>query len=200
MSEQLSWDERYIRDELPWDTGCPDTYLVRTVSRWPMCRGAVLDIGCGTGTNSIWLAGQGFDVTGIDVSREAVAIAKRRAEEEGVACRYICDDFLTIGIAPESQQFIFDRGCFHAMREDAQRRAFVSRAAESLSVGGLWLSMIGNSDDPFPDEGPPKLSALQIATAMEPAFEILHLESCMIESRRGRPPRFWQCLARKRSV
>ena len=80
--------------------------------------------------------------------------------------------------------FIFDRGCFHAMREE-ERTGFVVRAAESLSSGWLWLSMIGNADDPFPDEGPPKLSALEIAEAMEPAFEILHLESCMIESQAG---------------
>jgi len=197
MSEQNRWDERYISDELPWDTGCPDTYLVRVVSRWPLHRGAVLDIGCGTGTSSIWLAEQGFDVIGVDVSKEAVAIAEKRACDEEIVCRFLCDDFLTVGVEAESQQFLFDRGCFHSM-DNEKRPAFVSRAAELLVSNGLWLSMIGNADDTFRDHGPPRLSALQIAEAMEPAFEILHLESCMIESRRGRPPRFWQCLVRKR--
>jgi cyclopropane fatty-acyl-phospholipid synthase-like methyltransferase len=197
MPEQTRWDERYVRDELPWDTGCPDTYLVRVVSRWPVHRGRVLDIGCGTGTNTIWLAEQGFEVIGIDVSSEAIVRAEKRVVREDVACSFLCDDFLTVDIELESQQFLFDRGCLHSM-DDEKRPAFVSRAAELLVAGGMWLSMIGNLDDPFPDEGPPKLSALQIAEAMEPKFEILHLESCMIESRRGRPPRFWQCLVKKR--
>lgn len=198
MSGQEGWDERYIRDELPWDTGCPDTYLVRMVTRWPWHRGTVLDIGCGTGTNSLWLCGQGFTVTGIDISKEAISLAGKRGFEQGLVCQFICGDFLTVDLAPGSQEFLFDRGCFHTMRNEQQRRAFVARAATLLPTGGLWLSMIGNADDPLHDQGPPKFSALQIATAVEPAFEILHLESCMIESRRGRPPRFWQCLLKKR--
>lgn len=199
MTEKTDWDERYVRNEIPWDTGCPDTYLVRTVSHWPVHRGKVLDVGCGTGTNSIWLAGQGFEVTGIDISGEAIAIARRRAADEGASCRFLCDDFLTVNIDAESQQFIFDRGCFHAMREEEQRIAFVRRISDSLSEAGLWLSMIGNADDLHQDQGPPKLSARQITQAVEPFFEILQLESCMIESRLGKPPRFWQCLARKRT-
>lgn len=198
MAEQKSWDERYSSNELPWDTGRPDTYLVRMVSRWPVRRGVVLDIGCGTGTNSLWLARQGFEVTGLDISQEAVAMARKRADEEGVACRFVCGDFLTNDIVPASVGFVFDRGCFHAVQEE-DRNVFVDQVAQLLTPDGLWLSMIGNADDPMQDKGPPKLSARDITAAMEPAFEILHLESCMIESRMGQPPRFWQCLLRKRS-
>ncbi len=197
MTEQKSWDERYSSDELPWDTGRPDTYLVRMVSRWPLHQGSVLDIGCGTGTNSLWLARQGFEVTGLDISKEAVAIARKRASEEGIECGFVCDDFLTAGVPATSVQFVFDRGCFHSVKEE-QREAFVERVAELLDPGGLWLSMIGNADDPVQDKGPPKLSAREITTAVEPEFEILHLESCMIESRLGQAPRFWQCLLKKR--
>jgi len=198
MVEKNRWDKRYVSGDLPWDTGCPDTYLVRLVSRWPECRGTVLEIGCGTGTNSIWLAEQGFDVIGLDLSAEAVAIARRHADKKGTACRFVCGDFLDCDLEKESCFFLFDRGCLHSMPDDEQRLAFAGRVAEMLSPGGLWLSMIGNADDPVRDQGPPKLSALQIATVMEPLFEILNLESCMIESRLGRSPRFWQCLLRKR--
>lgn len=195
--EKPDWDERYRQDELPWDTGRPDTYLVRMVSRWPLHRGNVLDIGCGTGTNSLWLAGQGFAVTGLDISKEAIAIARKRAAEEGVDCCFVCDDFLTSTISGGSVGFVFDRGCFHSV-QGKQRNLFVERVAELLDSGGLWLSLIGNADDPVQDKGPPKLSARAITEAMEPVFEILHLESCMLESRLGSPPRFWQCLLRKR--
>jgi len=196
--QKNQWDERYVSGDLPWDTGCPDTYLVQMVSRWPICRGLVLDIGCGTGTNSIWLAQQGFDVIGLDLSAEAIAIATKRAAEQGVSCRFTSSDFLDFEVEDWACFFLFDRGCFHSMPDEEARRAFAARAADVLSPGGLWLSMIGNIDDPLQDQGPPKLSARQIATLLEPFFEILNLQSCMIESRRGEPPRFWQCLLRKR--
>ena len=193
------WNERYVSGDLPWDTGSPDTYLVEMVSRWPMCRGRVLDVGCGTGTNSIWLARQGFEVIGLDISGEAIGIARRRAEGQGVSCRFVREDFLHFDAGGGEYIFLFDRGCFHSIPTEKGRRSFASRAAQLLSPHGLWLSMIGNSDDPMPDQGPPKLSALEIATFMEPLFEILHLSSCMIESRGGdEPPRFWQCLLKKR--
>ncbi len=192
------WDKRYVSGDLPWDTGCPDTYLVQMVSRWPLCRGRVLDIGCGTGTNSIWLARQGFEVVGLDLSGEAIGIARRRAEEQAVSCRFVCEDFLQFDAKDGEYVFLFDRGCFHSIPTDKGRRLFAARAAQVLASCGLWLSMIGNSDDPLLDQGPPKLSALEIATFMEPLFEILYLGSCMIESKWGDPPRFWQCLLKKR--
>ena len=193
------WNERYVSGDLPWDTGSPDTYLVEMVSRWPLCRGRVLDVGCGTGTNSIWLARQGFEVVGLDISAEAIGIASRRAEEQGDSCRFVNEDFLHFDVGDGEYIFLFDRGCFHSIPTEKGRRSFVARAAQVLSPCGLWLSMIGNNDDPLSDQGPPKLSALEIATFMEPLFEILHLSSCMIESRGGgEPPRFWQCLLKKR--
>ena len=197
MSEQARWDKRYSSDELPWDTGRPDMYLVGMVSRWPLHQGKVLDIGCGTGTNSLWLAGQGFEVTGLDISKEAVDIARLRAQDENIDCQFICDNFLTSSFPANSMQFIFDRGCFHSVKPE-QRRDFVERAAELLHPGGLWLSLIGNADDAEQEQGPPKLSARAVTEAMEPAFEILYLESCMLESRLDRPPRFWRCLLKKR--
>jgi len=196
-SEEKSWDERYRTGELPWDTGRPDLYLVALVSKWPMVRGKALDIGCGTGTNSLWLARQGFEAIGMDVAEEAIAMARQRAVDQEVGCTFVCDDFLTADIAADSVSFAFDRGCLHTIAEE-QREAFVKRVAALLVPGGLWLSLIGNADDSRPDKGPPKLSASAVASAVEPVFEILEMESCLLESRLENAPRFWRCLFRKR--
>ena len=192
------WDQRYAKDDLPWDTGRPDTYLVRTVSRWPVRHGTVLDVGCGTGTNTIWLARQGFDAIGIDISARAVEIARERAAGAGVVCRFIHDDFLTSAIESEPCVFVFDRGCFHAAAGEEGRVAFARRVASCLRRDGLWLSLVGNADDEIRDKGPPRLTAREIATAVEPVFKILAIEACLIESRMEPAPRFWQCLYRKR--
>jgi len=198
MRDKQHWDERYEQDDLPWDTGHPDTYLVRMVSRWPKLAGNVLEIGCGTGSNSIWLAEQGFQVTGLDISSSAIAIAKERAAEKGVDCRLLVDDFFSCPFADAPFTFVFDRGCFHSAAGEEGRAKFVDRVASCLGTGGLWFSLIGNSDQVFEGKGPPRLSATAIAGSVESAFEILNLESCLLESRHQASPRFWQCLMRLR--
>lgn len=198
MRDKQQWDERYEQDNLPWDTGHPDTYLVRTVSRWPKFAGNVLEIGCGTGTNSIWLAEQGFQVTGLDISSSAIAIAKDRAAERGVICRFLADDFLSSPVGNAPFTFVFDRGCFHSTTGEEGRAKFVDRMVSCLGRDGLWFSLMGNSDEIVEGKGPPRLSAAEIAISVESAFEILKLESCLLESRSPVSPRFWQCLMRVR--
>ncbi|MCI5126573.1 MAG: class I SAM-dependent methyltransferase [Candidatus Electrothrix sp. AR5] len=83
MRKKTDWDKRYEENDLPWDSGKPDIALTNLVAQWPVCTGKVLDIGCGTGTNAIWLAQQGFEVTGLDISDKAIALAKKNAPSTG---------------------------------------------------------------------------------------------------------------------
>lgn len=200
MQEKHEWEERYGQKKTPWDTGRPDSHLVRLVAAWPKTGGRVLEVGCGTGTNAVWLAQQGFQVTGLDFSSKAVELAKQRAEQNGAQCSFAADDFLSW--QPEGGPFslLFDRGCFHCMGTDEQRSRFVSQAAACLESGGLWFSLIGNSDQQMAGEGPPRLSAAQLCASVEPSFEVLRLESCFFDSSNNPPEllRFWQCLMRVR--
>src|SRR5262245_44752761 len=110
-----SWNDSYASGEpLPWDTGVPDPLLVEMIESRAITPGRTLDIGCGTGTNAVFLAERGFDVLGVDISE--VAIEKARARAHG-RCRFEVVDFLAA--APAGQfDFVFDRGCFHAFDED----------------------------------------------------------------------------------
>ena len=56
------WNERYEQGDLPWDSAEPDDHLVQFVRDRKLAHGRALDVGCGTGTNALWLAEQGFDV------------------------------------------------------------------------------------------------------------------------------------------
>lgn len=75
------WDDRYAERERIW-SGRPNQALVDTVGDLPP--GRALDLGCGEGADSIWLAERGWQVTGVDVSATAVARARAHAEERGV--------------------------------------------------------------------------------------------------------------------
>ena len=73
------WDLAYYSGA-PWDSGDPADELVELVQSGRMKAGRALDIGCGTGTNVLYLAEKGFDVSGVDISKIAIrkVIAKAR--------------------------------------------------------------------------------------------------------------------------
>lgn len=201
MRDKKDWNKRYDENDLPWDSGRPDTRLMALLAHWPRCRGRALDIGCGTGTNAVWLAEQGFDVTGLDISTSAIAMAKKRSADKGVECTFLADNFLDCSSDQGKFSLIFDRGCFHSVGEEEQRRQFVRQAASCLEAGGLWFSLIGNKDQPQVEgtQGPPRLSAAQICADVEADFEILRLGSSFGDSAvQPIPLRFWECLMRLR--
>ena len=84
MFEPPSWEERYAGEEQIW-SGQPNQQLVCEVSA--LTPGTALDVGCGEGGDVIWLARQGWRVTGADFSANGLARAARHAEEAGVADR-----------------------------------------------------------------------------------------------------------------
>ena len=89
-----SFRERYRSGDTPWDIGQPDFNLVEVVTKHPIPSCKALDIGCGTGDNSIWLAQNGFQVIGTDTSNIALEKAKEKASKANVQCDFILVDFL----------------------------------------------------------------------------------------------------------
>jgi SAM-dependent methyltransferase len=83
---QDTWDQRYTSAERVW-SGQPNGALVTETSGLPP--GRVLDVGCGEGADAVWLAGQGWDVTALDVSGVALERAARHAEQAQVTVRWV---------------------------------------------------------------------------------------------------------------
>ena len=84
MFEPASWEERYSSEEKIW-SGRPNAQLVAEVTG--LAPGTALDVGCGEGGDVIWLAEQGWRVTGADFSANGLARAAGHAEEAGVTDR-----------------------------------------------------------------------------------------------------------------
>ena len=82
--EPPAWDERYTGTGTIW-SGNPNAQLAAEASG--LTPGTALDVGCGEGGDVIWLAQQGWRVTGADFSANGLARAARHAEEAGVADR-----------------------------------------------------------------------------------------------------------------
>src|SRR5580693_3225201 len=191
-----SWNESYAAGELPWDTGEPEPLLVEFVTAGRIRPTRTLEIGAGTGTNSLWLAERGFEVLGIDVAPLAVKKATAKLDGRDLGCRFQSLDFLTASPPAGPFQFVFDRGCFHVFDEPEERVRFAAKVAAALAPGGLWLSLIGSTEGPPREVGPPRRSAREVILAIEPALEIVELRTAEFRSHGAKA---WFCLARRRN-
>jgi SAM-dependent methyltransferase len=190
------WNESYESGELPWDTGEPEPLLVEYVTSGRVQPTRTLEIGAGTGTNSLWLAERGFEVLGIDVAPLAVERANAKLNGRRSGCHFATLDFLAASPPGGPFEFIFDRGCFHVFDEPEERARFSARVAAALAPGGLWLSLIGSTEGPPREVGPPRRSAREVILAIEPELEIVELRSTEF---RGHGAKAWFCLARRRT-
>lgn len=200
MTVEDHYRNRYKSGDTPWDVGRPDFNLMETVAEYNISPCKALDVGCGTGDNSIWLAQNHFQVTGTDVSDIALEKAKEKASQAEVACEFMLIDFLGSKIKGLPFGFIFDRGCFHSFASEDARKKFAKNVADHLERAGLWLTIVGNADEDRQGPGPPQRTARDIVLAVEPYFEILLLKSTCFGSNRPNPPRAWRCLMQKRKV
>jgi SAM-dependent methyltransferase len=201
MTER-AWNEDYLQGFTPWDTSTPEPTLVDFVRSTGVTSGRALDVGCGTGTHALWLASQGFEVIGVDISPRAIELARARAGDAQTrgAIRFDVLDFLAS--TPDGGPFdlVFDRGVFHVFDAAEDRSRFAAQVASCLAPGGSWLSLIGSTEGPPREEGPPRRSARDIANAIEPVLEIVELRGSIFDPDRPVPPRAWTCVSRPRSV
>jgi SAM-dependent methyltransferase len=199
---QHDWNANYASNELPWDTGAPDPFLVEAIEAEIVPRGRALDIGCGTGTNALWLAAKGFDVLGLDLAPLAIERAKAKAKAVTPApqCRFEARDFLADELPPPGFQLIFDRGCFHVFDKREQQAEFAARVARLLAPDGVWLSLIGSTEGPAREMGPPRRNAREIVGAIEPSLQLVGLRAIEFEAIPGAktPPKAWLCVASRR--
>jgi SAM-dependent methyltransferase len=194
-----TWNDHYASGHLPWDTGNPEPMLTAFITAGRVAPTRMLEVGSGTGTNAIWLAERGFDVLGIDVSPLAVEAARTKLAGRAVRCRFETRDFLAEPTGGGPFDFVFDRGTFHVFDEPEQRALFAERVAAVLAPGGRWLSLIGSTEGPPREVGPPRRSARDVAAAIEPVLEIVELS--MAEFADGPVPfKAWVCLAGRRAT
>lgn len=198
MPSHPTFQERYKQEITPWETHRVDRALVQFIKQTKLAPCTVLDAGCGTGNNGIWLAKQGFAVTGWDFVIKAIVAAKTKAEQAGVTCSFEQTDMFNLPPNPGTFDFIFDRGLFHCCKSSNQLDDFVEIIAKLLRQNGIWLSLIGNADETRSGDGPPQLTATQITRLTEPLFYIESLTASFFDSDQQPPPKNWICQMRKR--
>lgn len=127
------WNKRYSGSELLW-TAEPNRFLVaETESLTP---GRALDLACGEGRNTVWLAERGWEVTGVDFADVGLEKARALAAARGVDATWVEADLL--GYDPP--HLAFDLVAILYLQLPAEERADVLRkAAAAVAPGGTLL-------------------------------------------------------------
>jgi 2-polyprenyl-3-methyl-5-hydroxy-6-metoxy-1,4-benzoquinol methylase len=127
------WDERYAQPGHVWSAK-PNRFLVAEVAG--LQPGRALDLACGEGQNSVWLAQRGWVVTGVDFSSVAIEKARQRAAQEDCDVELVCADLVTYEPSPGAYDLVL---LLYLHVPASERRLILSRAADALRPGGTFL-------------------------------------------------------------
>jgi len=174
------WDTPYQRERMPgWDTGRVAPELKKLAEMESTKTGRAVVLGCGTGTNAIYLAGKGFDVTGVDVAPSALVHAERKAREAGVKVRWVVADVLALPDM-EPVDLIFDRGCYHHVRK--YNAAGYVKSIRGISRPGTRLLLLAGSAKEERRAGPPKIKEEEIRGDFSKQFTFEWLRDIRFDS------------------
>ena len=144
-----------------WQRTAPPAELVELIEGPArLAPGCALDIGCGTGTDSIYLAAHGWDVTAIDMVPKALTTARRRATAAGVAPHFVEGDATRLhdlGVG-DGYTLLLDFGCFHTLPED-RRPAYVTSVSHAAAPAATLLL--------YGLRRPPKVAPMHVDISVE---------------------------------
>ena len=121
----------------PWDIG-PRDELMKLVESQALLPGRAIDLGCGAGANSIYLAQHGFEVTGVDYAEAAIEKARRRADAAGVRINFVVDDLTNLCQNYGKFDFLLDYGVLDDLRL-AQREPYLQSMLPLTQPGSRYL-------------------------------------------------------------
>ncbi len=191
MSKLSQWfyNTMYRFTKPDWDTGITPPEVTSAVDQFSQ-PGRVLDLGCGTGTSSIYLAQHGWQVTGIDFSPKAIELARDKAQRAGIHPEFHVGDASRLDFLREPFDLILDIGCLHGL--DRESRIRYAEQLRRLTHPGSKFLLFGFMRPVF--FGSYHLTPQETRALFEPAFA---LSSMWPARRRDRQDVVWYDLTRR---
>lgn len=173
--DQINWNDRYSNKDTPWDSGEASHELQRVLEQGLIRPCRALELGCGTGTNAMFLAQQRFDMTALDLSSLAIEQAKAKAARGRVSVRFEVADILRLPELGKPFEFVFDRGVYHHLR-NVDLWGFLKTLERATHTGSLYLTLAGNANEVQGEEGgPPQVHAHDLCKELSPLFDLVQL-------------------------
>lgn len=165
----------------PWDIGRPQSAIVR-VEAQGYVRGSVLDVGCGTGENLLYVASRGHrPLLGVDLVPAAIARAREKAKERGLDVRFEIGDALTLEALGETFDTIIDSAVFHVF-EDRERARYVASLERVLRPGGIFATLVFSDREPTDWGGPRRITKDEIHATFARGWMVRAIDEAIVES------------------
>jgi SAM-dependent methyltransferase len=171
--------EQAYQDQAPWDTGRPQPSIIKLAEAGRI-RGSVLDVGCGTGENLLYLAARGHEAWGLDFVSVAIERAKSKAAQRGIKADFIVGNALDLKKLGRQFDTVIDCGLFHTFA-DEERPAFIKGLGEVLGHGGLLYILCFSDEEPGTD-GPRRISQQEIRDAFHDGWNVQQIEPIRFDS------------------
>lgn len=123
----------------PWDIGRPQATIVRLAEAGEIV-GSVLDVGCGTGENALYLGARDHEVLGVDAAPVAIERARTKARDRGMGAEFMVWDALRLAELGRTFDTVIDVGLFHSF-QDEERAVFAGNLHAVLEPGGRYLML-----------------------------------------------------------
>jgi cyclopropane fatty-acyl-phospholipid synthase-like methyltransferase len=123
-----------------WTKSEPPAELVELVEKEKIKPCKAIDIGCGEGFYSIYLASKGIDVMGIDLSEQAIEYAKGNTEQAKYNIRFMVMDVNSLHQLNETFDFVLEWSVMHHIMPP-QRQNYIKDISKILNKGGKYLSV-----------------------------------------------------------
>ena len=156
----------------PWDIGRAQPEVVRIAEAGGF-KGAVLDVGCGTGENALELSARGLPVVGVDAAPRAIEKARAKALERDLPAEFLVADVFSLGALGRRFDSALDCGLFHVF-EDRERPMYVASLASALQPGGV-LHLLCFSDRQPGVEGPRRVTEHELRDSFTDGWEVVEI-------------------------
>ena len=164
---QWFYNSMYRFTKPDWDTGVTPPEVTTALDAFKQS-GRALDLGCGTGTNAVFLAQQGWQVTGVDFSPKALELARDKAQRVGAAVNFHLGDVSRLDFLREPFDLILDIGCLHGL--DRASRARYAAQLRRLTHPASKFLLFGFKRPVF--FGRYHLAAEEVRTLFQPAIAV----------------------------
>ncbi len=144
--------------------------------------GSVLDVGCGTGENAIFLAQAGFSVAGVDLVKDAIQSARAKAKARGVGVDFRVGNALALEFGKGEFDNVVDSGLFHTF-PDPDRTVFAREISRVLRDGGKYFMLCFSEKEPTNWGGPRRVTKGEIEQTFSPYFRIDYVRDTFFATR-----------------
>jgi SAM-dependent methyltransferase len=165
------FDTAYEGSPPPWEIGRPQDDVVRLEGRGGF-KGKILDVGCGTGENALYLASKGYEVLGIDRVARAIETARAKATERKITCAFEVADALELGKLKKTFDTVLDCGLFHVLSDEG-RQKYAKSLAKAVKGRGALHILCFSTDEP-PGEGPRRVGEREL-------IELFNMKGWLVE-------------------